>query len=111
MNDTFNVIPSVLSGRGKARPDLHFDEVQKWPISKIKVKFHLSGRPMTKSRALECIKSKCQPALGNNQTKQEPLGGALENMSIHKLRKLAGYKKLEKGMSRQDYISIIRGEK
>jgi hypothetical protein len=30
------------------------------------------------------------------------------SMSIHKLRKLAGYKKLEKGLSKQDYIRIIQ---
>lgn len=59
---------------------------------------------MTKSFMLQCIKDKCQPVLGGKTRDQS----GLMSMSIHKLRKLAGYKKLEKGLSKQDYIRIIQ---
>jgi hypothetical protein len=106
MNDSLHVLPSVLAGKGKARKDLHFDDVCKWPAAKIKIHFNLPNRPMTKTTMLNAVRDKCQPALGG--TTSEPLPDALVNLSIHKLRKLAGFKKLEKGMKKADYIRIIR---
>jgi len=108
MNDTMLALPSALAGKGKVRPDLHFDDVKDWPAAKIRIYFHLPRRPMTRSFMLQCIKDKCQPALGGIQRKDKPLEDALVNMSIHKLRKLAGFKQLEKGLKKQDYIRIIR---
>jgi hypothetical protein len=106
MNDQMMVLPSVLAGKGKARPDLHYDDVKDWPAAKIRIYFHLPKRPMTKTFMLNAIRSRCQPVIGG--VTNEPLPDALVNLSIHKLRKLAGFKKLEKGISKSDYIRIIR---
>lgn len=104
MNDTMLTLPSSLAGKGRVRPDLHFNDVQDWPAAKIRVYFALPSRPMTKSFMLACIKDKCQPAISGKTQDQS----GLASMSIHKLRKLAGFKQLEKGLKKEDYIRIIR---
>jgi hypothetical protein len=55
---------------------------------------------------LKAARLRCQPAIGGGT--KGPLPDALVNLSIHELRKLAGFKKLEKGILKSDYIRIIR---
>lgn len=104
MNDTMIVYPNMAGGLGKKRPDLHFDVVKEWPAQKIMIEFHLPRRPMTKTTMLNLIRNRCQPALTVGFTVPDDL----HKLHITKLRKLAGYDRLEKGLSKEDYIRIIR---
>ena len=90
----------------RSRPDISIESLNNLDLFKIKRLFRIPKQArMTRTKLLEKVKPLC----GTGKTVPQDQQSYLMLKSIHELRKLAGFRTLEKGYKKQDYIEVILG--